>query len=62
MNAWILYIWIGSSNVAFTLNVVDQIETKEACEILLNEIRQSQPAHFTVRGGACKQYRIVQKQ
>jgi hypothetical protein len=61
MEAWILYVWITSGAATVNLTVVDQIATKEACEVLLSEIKQSQPVQFAYRGGACKPYRIVQK-
>ncbi len=61
MNAWILFIWIAASDVGSTLTTVDAIESKEACEKLLADLRQTAPYAGAIRKASCTSYKLVAK-
>jgi hypothetical protein len=59
MNAWIL-MWHMLLPNGISTNVVDQIETKESCEKLLEEIKKDPYLGGRVYG-SCREYRVVSK-
>lgn len=61
MNAWILFVWIATSNAGVHLVMVDSIESKEACEKLLTDMKQGVPYAGAIRKIECTPYKMVSK-